>query len=84
VLLKIVYLLVCRILGLAVLTVRRDLAKDAELPAWHRRRAASKYDIATLQTLSRRSDIGELTACYGLVVADECHAALNEGGDRRQ
>jgi transposase len=31
VLLKIVYLLVCRILGLAVLTVRRDLTKDAEL-----------------------------------------------------
>jgi putative transposase len=31
VLLKIVYLLVCRILGLAVLTVRKDLAKDAEL-----------------------------------------------------
>ena len=30
-LLKIVYLLVCRILGLAVLTVRRDLATDAEL-----------------------------------------------------
>jgi hypothetical protein len=30
-LLKIVCLLVCRILGLAVLTVRRDLAKDAEL-----------------------------------------------------
>jgi putative transposase len=30
-LLKIVYLLVCRILGLAVLTVRTDLAKDAEL-----------------------------------------------------
>jgi hypothetical protein len=30
-------------------------------------------DIATLQTLSRRSDIGELTAGYGLVVADECH-----------
>ncbi len=30
-------------------------------------------DIATLQTLSRRSDVGELTAGYGLVVADECH-----------
>jgi hypothetical protein len=30
VLLKIVYLLVSRILGLAVLTVRMDLAKDAE------------------------------------------------------
>jgi putative transposase len=31
VLLKIVYLLVCRILGLAVLLFRRDMAKDAEL-----------------------------------------------------
>jgi superfamily II DNA or RNA helicase len=30
-------------------------------------------DIATLQTLARRSDIAELTAGYGLVVADECH-----------
>ncbi len=30
-------------------------------------------DVATLQTLSRRSDVGELTAGYGLVVADECH-----------
>jgi putative transposase len=31
VLLKIVYLLTCRVLGLAVLVFRRDLAKDAEL-----------------------------------------------------
>jgi putative transposase len=31
VLLKIVYLMICRILGLAVLMVRRNLAKDAEL-----------------------------------------------------
>jgi superfamily II DNA or RNA helicase len=30
-------------------------------------------DIATLQTLSRRTDVGKLTAGYGLVVADECH-----------
>ena len=30
-------------------------------------------DIATLQTLARRADIGELTSGYGLVVADECH-----------
>jgi len=30
-------------------------------------------DIVTLQTLSRRGDIAELTAGYGLVVADECH-----------
>jgi superfamily II DNA or RNA helicase len=30
-------------------------------------------DVVTLQTLARRTDIGELTAGYGLVVADECH-----------
>jgi hypothetical protein len=30
-------------------------------------------DIMTLQTLARRDDIAELTAEYGLVVADECH-----------
>jgi superfamily II DNA or RNA helicase len=30
-------------------------------------------DIATLQTLARRTDIGDLAAGYGLVVADECH-----------
>jgi superfamily II DNA or RNA helicase len=30
-------------------------------------------DIATLQTLARRPDVGKLTAGYGLVVADECH-----------
>jgi superfamily II DNA or RNA helicase len=30
-------------------------------------------DIATLQTLARRTDISDLTAGYGLVVADECH-----------
>ena len=30
-------------------------------------------DIVTLQTLSRRDDIAELTAGYGLIVADECH-----------
>jgi hypothetical protein len=29
--------------------------------------------IATLQTLSRRDDVAELTASYGLVVVDECH-----------
>jgi TOTE conflict system primase-like protein/type III restriction/modification enzyme restriction subunit len=30
-------------------------------------------DIITLQTLARRDNIAELTAGYGLVVADECH-----------
>ncbi len=30
-------------------------------------------DIMTLQTLSRRTDLAEVLAGYGLVVADECH-----------
>jgi hypothetical protein len=30
-------------------------------------------DVITLQTLARRDDIPELTARYGLIVADECH-----------
>jgi superfamily II DNA or RNA helicase len=30
-------------------------------------------DVAMLQTLARRDDVAELTAAYGLVVADECH-----------
>jgi superfamily II DNA or RNA helicase len=30
-------------------------------------------DVVTLQTLSRREDVAELTARYGLIVADECH-----------
>ncbi|CAO5162658.1 hypothetical protein FAIPA1_210109 [Frankia sp. AiPs1] len=30
-------------------------------------------DIATLQTLARRDDIADLTAGYGLIIADECH-----------
>ena len=30
-------------------------------------------DIVTLQTLARRDDVAELTAGYGLIVADECH-----------
>ena len=30
-------------------------------------------DIATFQTLSRRTELSTLTAGYGLVVVDECH-----------
>jgi superfamily II DNA or RNA helicase len=38
-----------------------------------RARMRGTVDVATLQTLARRDDIGELTAGYGLVVVDECH-----------
>jgi superfamily II DNA or RNA helicase len=30
-------------------------------------------DVVTLQTLARQADVAELTAGYGLIVADECH-----------
>ena len=30
-------------------------------------------DVVTVQTLSRRDDVAELTAGYGLIIADECH-----------
>ena len=30
-------------------------------------------DIATLQTLSKRTDVAELSSAYGLVIVDECH-----------
>lgn len=30
-------------------------------------------DIATLQTLAKRTDLAELSGPYGMVVVDECH-----------
>jgi superfamily II DNA or RNA helicase len=38
-----------------------------------RAKLRGSIDLITLQTLSRRDDIAELTAGYGLIVADECH-----------
>ncbi|HZC51426.1 MAG TPA: DEAD/DEAH box helicase family protein [Mycobacterium sp.] len=38
-----------------------------------RTKTTGVVDIATLQTLSRRDDLAELTTGYGLVVVDECH-----------
>src|SRR5580698_1513758 len=38
-----------------------------------RARLRGSVDVVTLQTLSRRDDIAEMTAGYGLIVADECH-----------
>ena len=38
-----------------------------------RAKLRGSVDVATLQTLARRDDVAELTAGYGLVVADECH-----------
>jgi superfamily II DNA or RNA helicase len=38
-----------------------------------RTKLRGSLDVATLQTLSRRDDVADLTAGYGLIVADECH-----------
>jgi len=38
-----------------------------------RAKLRGSIDVVTLQTLARRDDVAELTAGYGLVVADECH-----------
>jgi superfamily II DNA or RNA helicase len=38
-----------------------------------RAKLRGSIDVVTLQTLSRRNDVAELTAGYGLIVADECH-----------
>ncbi len=38
-----------------------------------RAKLRGSVDVVTLQTLVRRDDTAELTAGYGLVVADECH-----------
>lgn len=38
-----------------------------------RARLTGVVDVATLQTLARREDIGSLCAAYGQVVVDECH-----------
>jgi superfamily II DNA or RNA helicase len=38
-----------------------------------RAKLRGSVDVVTLQTLARRDDVAELTAGYGLIVADECH-----------
>ena len=38
-----------------------------------RDRRSGVVDIATVQTLTRRDDIAELTSRYGLLIVDECH-----------
>ena len=40
-----------------------------------RKRLSGTVDIATLQSLARRPDSGELFERYGLVIVDECHHA---------
>jgi hypothetical protein len=52
VLLKIVYLLVRRVLGLVVLISRRDLAKDAELLVVRHEALLSRTEVEDLRLLA--------------------------------
>jgi superfamily II DNA or RNA helicase len=36
-------------------------------------RRTGVVDVATLQTVAKRTDLAELSAAYGLVIVDECH-----------
>jgi hypothetical protein len=38
-----------------------------------RRRRSGLVDLASVQTLARREDVGDLLDGYGLVIVDECH-----------
>ena len=38
-----------------------------------RNRTTGIVDVAMVQSLARRDDIGEITSAYGLVIVDECH-----------
>lgn len=38
-----------------------------------RNRTTGVVDVAMVQSLARRDDIGEITSGYGLVIVDECH-----------
>ena len=38
-----------------------------------RAKVRGSIDVVTVQTLSCRDDVAELTAGYGLIIADECH-----------
>ncbi len=40
-----------------------------------RSKTTGRIDVALLPTLARRGNVAELTAGYGLVIADECHHA---------
>jgi len=52
VLLKIVYLVVRRLLGLAVLVLRKDLAKDAELLVVRHEALLSRMEVEDLRLLA--------------------------------
>ena len=53
--------------------IRELLGVKAGQRGGGRAKTTGVIDIATLQTLSRRDDLLDLTAGYGLVIVDECH-----------
>ena len=53
--------------------LREHLGISAGQLGGGRNKLRGTVDVATLQTLTRRNDLAELAAGYGLVVVDECH-----------
>jgi superfamily II DNA or RNA helicase len=53
--------------------IKELLGRKAGQRGGGRSKTTGVIDVATLQTLSRRDDLAELTAGYGLVIVDECH-----------
>ena len=53
--------------------IRDHLGIKAGQRGGGRTKTTGVLDIATLQILSRREDLTDMTADYGLVVVDECH-----------
>lgn len=53
--------------------VREYMDEKAGQIGGGRAKTTGRIDVALLPTLARRENIAELTAGYGLVIADECH-----------
>lgn len=51
----------------------RLAAKEIGQLGGGRNKAKGAIDIAMVQSLARREDLGEITKAYGLVIVDECH-----------
>jgi hypothetical protein len=89
VLLKIVYLLTCRVLGLAVLVFRGDLAKDAELLVlWHEnavlRRPGRPGSIRADRPGSPRPDEDWIAVPVPPIVSEETFAQVQAKLDGNQ
>jgi hypothetical protein len=54
-------------------SIKEFLGSKAGQRGGGRAKTTGVIDVATLQTLSRRDDLADIAAGYGLVVVDECH-----------